>query len=161
MKNYYLMFMLASGLGRRLDCGIIFDLANFLAELIACGAMGGRLPSPNQLPLPPEETMRRFRDLVRRLVEARDGPQPAPDPKFVAGLEEYLKDYHEDILSILRKVGHRLTTSKVLSALAHAGKPYGETTVKQALRDLCRPPFELLDNRQDTRPKGYGLREWS
>jgi hypothetical protein len=52
-------------LTNRVDPNIFKDISTLLAELAARGFRGGLLP---------EETMRRFRDLVRRLVEARDGP---------------------------------------------------------------------------------------
>jgi hypothetical protein len=70
------------------DQDIFKDISTLLAELAACGIMGGRLPNPGRLPLPPEETMRRFRDLVRRLVEARDGPSMAlPSPRSDHGTD--------------------------------------------------------------------------
>jgi hypothetical protein len=72
----------------------------------------------------------------------------------------------KDCVLVIQKAGRRLTTKEVLSALNHlaalnpGSKLHGESTVKLALKDLCRPPLDLLDNRSDVRPRGYGLKSW-
>lgn len=64
-----------------------------------------------------------------------------------------------DILEVVQAVGQRLVGNKILEELARRNIAWGDTTVKIALSDLVRDG--KLTNRQDTRPKGYGLPEWS
>jgi hypothetical protein len=63
-----------------------------------------------------------------------------------------------DILQTLREQGQRMTTQELLSALEAAERVWGESTVRNSLAALVREG--KLTQRQDVRPKGYGLAEW-
>ncbi len=60
-----------------------------------------------------------------------------------------------DVISLLAKTGHRLTTSQVLGGLAKEGKVHGDSTVKTALARAVKQG--LLDKRSDAKPPGYGM----
>ncbi len=68
---------------------------------------------------------------------------------------ERLCDSCRDVIALLARTGHRLTTSQILSGLDRQGTPWGESTVKQMLAQAVRD--ELLDNRPQAKPPGYGL----
>ena len=63
-----------------------------------------------------------------------------------------------NILDILVRADRRMTGSEITSRLFESHGPVGTSTVKGALSDLTRHGY--LTNRQDVRPKGYGLPEW-
>ena len=68
-------------------------------------------------------------------------------------------DEEQAIIDLIRSVGHRLTTSQLLSEFEHRGQIKAESTIKLKLGRMVRAG--LLTNRQDVRPpKGYGLPEW-
>jgi len=65
----------------------------------------------------------------------------------------------QDIISVLRSAGHRLTTSQILNALDKRYMTWGESTVKAKLAEMVRDG--TLTNDPNARPQGYGLPEWS
>src|SRR5262249_4888919 len=96
-------------------------------------------------------------DAIRHLLTPAEG---APVPLGPRRDSPRLTPCQRDVVELLRRADRRMTTSVILASLSEANLRHGESTVKLALRDLKRPPLELLDNRQDTEPRGYGLREW-
>lgn len=62
------------------------------------------------------------------------------------------------VMSTLREVGERMTTTRLLEAMGRAGHDFADSTVKNALSILVTT--RRIDNRQDTSPRGYGLPEW-
>ena len=69
-----------------------------------------------------------------------------------------LTNREREIVQVIRQAGHRLTTLQVLSALAKLRTKISEGMTKQSLRKLVL--LKVLDNRSDTKPRGYGLRTW-
>jgi Penicillinase repressor len=69
-----------------------------------------------------------------------------------------LSESEQRIMTTIEAIGHRVTTEELLE---HLEKHHGATstgTTKQTLAGLVRRG--LLNNRQDVRPKGYGLSLW-
>lgn len=65
----------------------------------------------------------------------------------------------EEIVELIEQVGHRLTTSEILSEFACRDQIKAESTIKAKLGRMVKSGH--LNNRQDTQPyKGYGLPEW-
>jgi hypothetical protein len=93
----------------------------------------------------------RFRDGLELRMPAPGGPARAPAPPVPPGCRA-------DILAVLEAAGHRLTTAEILKALDQAKLVWGESTVKTNLADMVED--ETLTNRQDVRPRGYGLPAW-
>lgn len=69
-----------------------------------------------------------------------------------------LSECAADVLSTLREVGHRLTTTQLLSEFSDREFLHGESTVKTTLARMVRE--KVLNNRSDISPKGYGFPEW-
>ncbi len=71
-----------------------------------------------------------------------------------------LKPDHEEqeILDLIRSVGHRLTTDKILSEFNKRGNPKALSTTKAKLSSLVKKG--LLRNTHLHKPRGYGLPEW-
>lgn len=87
--------------------------------------------------------------LLNELLLPRSLPIP-PEPQ---------DDEEREIIELLRTVGHRLTTSKLLSEFDNRGSVKAESTIKLKLSRMVTAG--LLSNRQDIKPhKGYGLPEW-
>lgn len=63
-----------------------------------------------------------------------------------------------DVIVVLARAGCRLTTTQIQSGLDKAGSPWGDTTLKLGLAEAVRN--EILDNRSDVKPGGYGLPGW-
>jgi hypothetical protein len=123
-----------------------------LEELLKRAQAGVRAWAERVYPEAPlAKVLLRFKDgvEVRMPVHgepARAGPAPLPPgPKA-------------DILAAVEAAGHRLTTAEILKALDQAQHVWGESTVKNNLAELVDEG--LLNNRQDVRPKGYGLPAW-
>ena len=64
----------------------------------------------------------------------------------------------EDCLSVLRRTQKRHTVTAMLDALSRAGSDHADGVVRHTLAYYTRTG--VLANRQDVRPKGYGLPEW-
>ncbi|HXK37268.1 MAG TPA: BlaI/MecI/CopY family transcriptional regulator, partial [Candidatus Paceibacterota bacterium] len=64
----------------------------------------------------------------------------------------------QNIMDVIRTAGRRLVTKEILAALREAHGAASEGTTKTNLASLVRR--NLLTNRQDVTPKGYGLPEW-
>ncbi|MHB0955905.1 MAG: hypothetical protein ACYC0X_05930 [Pirellulaceae bacterium] len=69
-----------------------------------------------------------------------------------------LTESQQDIVALLRRTGHRLTTQGIFDGLADANLLSSEGMTKQALATLVR--FGVLTNSQKVSPPGYGLPEW-
>jgi hypothetical protein len=91
----------------------------------------------NGLPLPPE--------LSRASTTTRTNPHE--------------RKCDRQIIETLRAVGHRLTTSKVLSAMEKRGSIPSESTVKKRLAVMAGDGRLTKD--PNANPKGYGLPEWN
>jgi hypothetical protein len=63
------------------------------------------------------------------------------------------------IIETLRRVGHRLTTTKLLAEMERAGLDPALSTVKKYLAEMVKG--RRLDNDPKAKPPGYGLSEWS
>lgn len=64
----------------------------------------------------------------------------------------------QDIFTILKDVGHRLTTTEILNELGRRGKDWSDSWVKAKLSEMTEDG--LIDNSQKAKPKGYGMPEW-
>jgi hypothetical protein len=64
----------------------------------------------------------------------------------------------QDITRVLHDANERLTTKRILTELRVRNFTWGESTVKRALAEMVRE--HELNNRHDTRPRGYGLPGW-
>lgn len=84
-----------------------------------------------------------------------NGLDATPRPRC---LEQDLMPCPHDCLEIVRQAGKRLTAVQIKKGLNDAGKIHGECTIRTALASLHREG--LLDNRRDTKPRGYGLPTW-
>jgi hypothetical protein len=73
-------------------------------------------------------------------------------------MSPHLSRLERAILDVIRARGERMTTMQIVAALETALDRAGEGATKLALAGLVRR--ELLTNRQDVRPRGYGLPEW-
>lgn len=91
--------------------------------------------------------------------ESHQGTAAAKTRPLPKGTGERLSASEQRIVDTIRSAGHRLTTTEIISALERDFGPTSEGTTKQSLAVLVRR--ELLTNRQDTTPKGYGLPDWS
>ncbi len=69
-----------------------------------------------------------------------------------------LSEAERNIIDVIEETGHRLITKRVLQALEEKYGAASEGTTKTTLAALVRR--NLLTNRQDVIPKGYGLPEW-
>lgn len=69
-----------------------------------------------------------------------------------------LRPCQADILSILAAANCRMTTMRVLEALAREGMTHGDSTVKSALSELFKRG--VLTNCAHCRPQGYGHASW-
>jgi hypothetical protein len=70
-----------------------------------------------------------------------------------------LDQEEEEIVKLIMQFGRRLTTTQILDEFSRMGVIKAESTVKGKLAQLTRR--KVLVNRSDTKPKGYGLPEWS
>jgi hypothetical protein len=86
--------------------------------------------------------------LLDELLKPQGPPRPEPHD-----------DEEREVIELIRSVGHRLTTTQLLSEFGQRGQIKAESTVKLKLSRMVAAG--LLTNRQDVRPhKGYGLPEW-
>lgn len=69
-----------------------------------------------------------------------------------------LSPAEQDIVSVIRKAGHRLTQREIFDALSEQGKLPSEGTTKITLAALVRHSILTHDAKAD--PPGYGLPEW-
>lgn len=69
-----------------------------------------------------------------------------------------LNQSQQDIVDLVRRSGHRLTTTGVLAGLAACGIEVSEGMTKQTLATLVQ--FGVLTNDPKAKPRGYGLPEW-
>ena len=76
---------------------------------------------------------------------------------------ELAKEVDRQIVEILESVGHRLSKIAFLAEYDRRGREnkldyiWSEQTVVNA---LARLNGSVIDNRQDTKPRGYGLPHW-
>jgi hypothetical protein len=119
-----------------------------------------RSGTPEQLHRSPD-TAEKYRSLslaqgdLERLVAAAGECSSEPKPNVAS--EPSLSNRETLIVETIRRVGHRLTTLKVLEAMTE-GIITGESATKAALASLCR--HGILTNIQSVDPPGYGLPEW-
>ncbi len=69
-----------------------------------------------------------------------------------------LSEAERRIIEVIRHAGHRMTTDEIVSELERQHGAASLGTTKNALAGLRRR--KILTNRQDVKPKGYGLAEW-
>lgn len=79
------------------------------------------------------------------------------ESRTLAQIMETDKD-EQDILDLLREVGHRLTTMQILAEFNFRKNPKGGSTIKAKLSGLVKRG--LLRNSHLHKPGGYGLPEW-
>jgi hypothetical protein len=60
-----------------------------------------------------------------------------------------------EILVTLHEIGHRLTRQALCEAMEKSGRKRAESVVGDCLVQLCR--LGVLNNRQDTSNRGYGI----
>lgn len=106
---------------------------------------------------------------VRIKIEVEDNkPISVPLPKqpvrapangvsgVSAGDED--SDCATDVLRTLADVGHHLTFDAIQSEMEARDRLWGESTLRRTLAHLRS--HGRITNRQDARPKGYGLPQW-
>lgn len=101
-----------------------------------------------------------FRIELEAMNRHVDGQEPArafepvavPKPAAVVGCPA-------DLVNLLRQVGHRMTAEETHAESERRGLPWGLTKVKSTLPVLV--DLGILDNDQESHPKGYGLPEWN
>ena len=64
----------------------------------------------------------------------------------------------QEILDLIRSVGHRITTTSLLGEFSRRGNPKADSTTKAKLSSLVKKG--LLTTRRSPKPSGYGLPEW-
>jgi len=93
------------------------------------------------------------------VLELQDtSPQDSPVTAPAKSIGPSLTPSEQQIVDVICKVGHRLTTNGVLAQLEADGQPAAESTTKASLASLTRS--KVLTNRRDTSPRGYGLPHW-
>ena len=100
-------------------------------------------------------------DGLRRILSRASAPSPAETEAARRGAGADgpdLTSCQRDLLEVIAAAEGRLVTDGVFLAMNAAGKIHGESTIKNALRDLVK--FELLTNCKGCRPRGYGLPSW-
>jgi hypothetical protein len=75
-----------------------------------------------------------------------------------ASADGRITDCLRDVIDLLARTNHRLTTSKIIDGLTAQGTPYGDSTVKATLAQAVRD--EVLTSKPDAKPPGYGLPRW-
>jgi hypothetical protein len=90
----------------------------------------------------------------------RKAELPVP-PELGSGskADAHERDSDREIVDTLRAVGHRLTTSRLLKEMNDRKMNPSESTVKKRLAEMIKD--RRLNNDPKTKPKGYGLPEWS
>lgn len=73
--------------------------------------------------------------------------------------ELMLSPAERTIIDVISAAGSRMTTREVLDAIEVRNGVASEGTTKTVLSGLVRR--KILTNRQDVKPKGYGLSEWA
>jgi hypothetical protein len=85
-------------------------------------------------------------------------PQPEPRPPPKPARERRLSPCAVDIIIVLKKAGHPLTTMRILAELARAGKEWSQRHAAGILASMVRDGTLL--NPPGARPAGYRLPEW-
>jgi hypothetical protein len=88
---------------------------------------------------------------------AGGGSLPPKHPESGWGIAERESD--GQICDALRAIGHRLTTSELLSVMNQSSMNPSESTVKKRLATMVKEG--RLTNDPKARPRGYGLPEWT
>lgn len=65
-------------------------------------------------------------------------------------------DCFAETFATIFEAGRRMTRAELLAEMARKGRKRAESAVCASLEDLTR--LGIIDNRQDTNPKGYNLR---
>jgi hypothetical protein len=126
----------------------LVDLWRVLSDLVALRYIDG-FPSADR-PVDADSIFaERFSDLVRSFSLAL-GTLTSPTE---------LTPCERDIRQTLTEANRRLTTTPLIGEMQQRDREYGESTIKQALARMVGRGD--LNNRQDVRPKGYGLPEWT
>jgi hypothetical protein len=63
-----------------------------------------------------------------------------------------------DVVTLLARTDHRLTTMRILEGLEAQKTTWGEATVKKVLAQAIKD--ELLNKDDQAKPPGYGLMSW-
>lgn len=69
-----------------------------------------------------------------------------------------LPQSQQDICDLLREIGRRMTLAEIEKALDERGLHQANSYLRQKLADLTGK--QILNNRSDTRPRGYGFPDW-
>jgi hypothetical protein len=88
--------------------------------------------------------------------QQESGIPPSRGPSFARA--DAVRESDLQIIDTLRAVGHRLTTTKLLSAMTGRGLNPSESTVKKRLAGLVKGRRLTRDPKAS--PRGYGLPEW-
>jgi hypothetical protein len=115
---------------------------------------------------PTEATVKRLRDVAVRLGKLANlftEEDPTRSTDTLPARRRPLTPCQRDCIELIRDTGHRLTRREVLAALPDLWKEknreeWTEPTVRIALHTLVK--IKILNNKQKTNPKGYGLWEW-
>jgi hypothetical protein len=115
---------------------------------------------------PTEATVKRLRDVAVRLGKLANSfteEDPTRSTDSLPARRRPLTPCQRDCIELIRDTGHRLTRREVLAALPAWWKEknsaeWSEPTVRIALHTLVK--MKILNNKQKTNPKGYGLSEW-
>jgi len=153
--SYRLFERAVKALGLQLDALSSPSNAPFLYSTLAKCVEGNQAPEPNGQASAPSPSQN------GRATPFEANPEsPTPSsPK-----KSQTKDVDRQVVEILETLGRRLTKTKFLAEFERHGRekkedyPWSEQTVVNALVRLNRDG--VIDNRRDTKPRGYGLPHW-
>jgi hypothetical protein len=122
-----------------------------MAPATAFSGIMANIPEVNVGSVTPVNPVRRF---FYAVVDTARGLHDL-SPKSTVRLSKAEKR----IVDLIRETGHRMTTNAIMAGLETHNGSASLGTTKGALAALGRR--DVLDNRQDVVPNGYGLFEWS
>jgi hypothetical protein len=129
--------------------GLLYDLFSLVFDLKAIGLCDW-LACDGKIPIPPEATMAKLRDVTHRyeiLLKIITSDQPPSR-----------WDVEPRIIETLRHVGQRRTTTKLLGEMSKRGLKESDSTVKKRLAEMVKD--QRLTKDPKANPPGYGLPEW-
>jgi len=105
-----------------------------------------------------QSTIGKLEELLRLLPPSEKAPEAGGSNRGDAALNPPQCESEREIVETLRAEGHRLTTSKLLSAMTRDGLNPSESTVKKRLTEMVKGGRLTKDPK--AKPPGYGLPEW-
>ncbi len=101
--------------------------------------------------------------LTMSLTIPARGPVPVPpatDERPSTRSPSVSDDCLDEVITVLKAAGHRMTVTQVAAAMNASGTPRADGVLRNTLTYFTREDVAILNNRTDVRPRGYGLPEW-